>query len=760
MKMKINQNKLVMGFTLIVGSLFSLVAGQYYYFDAGGSTYQQWCSETLALKATTEANVIWAKAWLLRLQLDPVHFRYYSWTDAAGLQSNLFQASAATFLNYTNPTLSPSWIDLNTTILHIDRYNNGSNFVGNWLYGTLLLSPTYSPIDYTGTVSIVYNGDTVRTTLSYWGTNIINPWYQYAHLTGYYYVYQLPCSLDSIAPGITIPVPASSIRQSSLSGIQLILTENIWNAWPTEVPYVRTGGLPGSGGIWTGNSWSLNNQYGVNFSTFQIHISGNGTGRYFTGGMFLPSGTLSAIASNKTWQFNDRDYTVYISWTKLFYYGIEQPITITGNVYDRYGNFSSFSRTLNTPIGPWLIPGSDIPAWGAVWILTTAPVKLGIMDDWAGVNSWTIIITLSGIGWTTYGPYTFTWTALNLSGVQWTANQPDYYITISSQIAFPSSWTIQVSVSAQDMEWNPDTIGDYSFETKPSCADLGCCDNISIQTGENPAVIYSGFTLNVSGGIDPSFTIDGNTGTLDCGTENQMGLNIYKWVENFSWNATYVTFFDLPTLFLSWDISVKAVLSGQTITLQASNIFSFSIKAFPSNRVYQDVNNANIWILKFYDMNKNFVASSSPFNLNALWTGTITVNIWSGTYYAVFKWQSHLASYLSGIQIIIWTWNVFDFTTGTNLYGTQNLDSATDDGKQYQTAWDLKNTNGDYDYVINGNDVSIMLYDTFPQLWVSILEPRNLNGDTAINASDISVIGTNFMKQDDFAADGGIFQRQ
>jgi hypothetical protein len=59
---------------------------------------------------------------------------------------------------------------------------------------------------------------------------------------------------------------------------------------------------------------------------------------------------------------------------------------------------------------------------------------------------------------------------------------------------------------------------------------------------------------------------------------------------------------------------------------------------------------------------------------------------------------------------------MFDFTTGADLYGTQNLDSQTDDGKQYQTAGDLKNTDGVYDFVINGNDISIMLFNTFPQL--------------------------------------------
>ncbi len=187
------------------------------------------------------------------------------------------------------------------------------------------------------------------------------------------------------------------------------------------------------------------------------------------------------------------------------------------------------------------------------------------------------------------------------------------------------------------------------------------------------------------------------------------------------------------------------------------SIFPVNVKAFPSNRVYQDTNKSNIWILKFYDIGRNFITASEPFMLNAMWTGIAFVNISPWAYYAVFKWQSHLASYLNNAEVVLGTGNFFDFTVGTNLHGAQNLDSQTDDGNKYQTAWDLKNTAGNYDFIINGNDISILLYGTFPQLWVSILEPRNLNWDTAVNASDISVIWSNFMQQDAYLADWGLF---
>ena len=72
--------------------------------------------------------------------------------------------------------------------------------------------------------------------------------------------------------------------------------------------------------------------------------------------MFAPTGELAALANGRTWQYFDKNYDLTISGSKLFDYGIEKPITITGNVQDRNNNIVTFSRTFNAPVGPWLIP--------------------------------------------------------------------------------------------------------------------------------------------------------------------------------------------------------------------------------------------------------------------------------------------------------------------------------------------------------------------------------------------------------------------
>ncbi|HMS91360.1 MAG TPA: hypothetical protein PKC87_04025, partial [Candidatus Absconditabacterales bacterium] len=180
-------------------------------------------------------------------------------------------------------------------------------------------------------------------------------------------------------------------------------------------------------------------------------------------------------------------------------------------------------------------------------------------------------------------------------------------------------------------------------------------------------------------------------------------------------------------------------------------------KAFPSNRVYQATNNTNTGELRFYDMNKTLIGTSPLFTLNGAGTGSVDLNIPAGTYYAVFKGQSHLASYISGVIVTENGSLFFDFTTGVDLYNTQQLNDAEDDGYRYQTAGDLKNTNGEYDFIINGNDIAILTMNGLQEGGMDVLDPKNLNGDTAVNASDISVIGVNFEKTDPYFVDNNFF---
>ncbi|MDD3262873.1 MAG: hypothetical protein PHR61_03420 [Candidatus Absconditabacteria bacterium] len=727
---------------LLVVGMF--VDGQYYYFDTNTSPqtstypYQQGCSETLAVRVNTEGTGIIAG--LLQLQLDPLAYFYNTSDISTVLQTNLFLGSTEVFSVWTSPDQTPSWVvGSNYTRIQMDR-NNGAtpSFSSNGLYGLLKFTPLYNIS--TGVVSIVYAfGDTTMTTLSVGGVNKINSSSQNSQLTGTYSFLQEPCVADTNNPIMTLNTPSINTKVSYTNGVILNLNDASGVSGIGNVPYVW------SGGVWTGNAGGLiSNQYGIDPETFVLYINGNGTGKIYTN-----SDGILITGVQKTWQDNISNYMVNINPEDLFDFGIEKTIVITGSVKDRNNNQSSvLSFTFNNPVGPTLISDSRSPSASAVYVNLSTPVRLGIQDDWAGVNSGSIVVTLSGINGTNYGPYQFSGSDLNLSGIVGIANQPDWYIDINNHVDFSTSGTIRVSVYAEDMEGNVDTISDYNFFTRPDCSEFQCCNPIDIDV-KGIITPYVLSNLYVSGGINAYLTGEDltQTGYLYCGTENE-GLLIYSGHGNFSGDASYLQFTDISDLVFSGN-NIVAYLTGENgDTILLVRFGNFVIKVFPGSR--PGGNLANIGELRLYDIDKNFIISGS---IESSSTGSSEWldNVPSGTYYIVYKGQSHLASYLSGVVITQGEVMEFDFTTGSNLYDTQQKSNLVDDGYRYQIAGDLKNTNGEYDFVINGNDISVIVFGSgFVEGGISVLDPKNINGDGSINGADIAVVGINFQLKDQF----------
>ena len=538
---------------IIFWIIFS-VGAQYYYFDSETSTfpYQQWCVENLQVKINTQ----WEKptAWLLRLLFDSINIIYSNSNLAFELQNDLFIASTETFSNWTSPTQSPSWIDEDKTILQLDRNNWTVWYDGSWwLYWTIKFIPNYNQNFYTWVFAIIYDGSTIKTSLSVWWVNKINQIFQDPRLTWSYLVLQQPCVDDTQIPNISISTPINwAIKQTYLSWISLSLTDVGGSS--SSVPYVWTGG-----NIWTGNIWWIDTQYGINISTLQITLSGNGQTRIFTSGTY-------ATPSGKTWQFLDKNYAVSIPSWVLFDYGIEKRIDLSVQVRDRKWLQRNLSYSFNHPQGPTLIAGTRFPAIGATFVNYDAPIRFGVQDDWAGVNSGSIVVTLSGINGTSYGPYVFSGNMLNLSGLSSNALQPNWMVEVSNHVDFPASWTILVRVAVRDMAGNQWTISDYSFVTRQSCSQLGCCDDKYIQY-KNISSLFTRNTVIIEGGLDPVFYLwsDG-TWYIDCGLINQ-GMSIYKGTELESGSAQSVGFLDISNLRIMGN-NVKAILSWSTLVLQ------------------------------------------------------------------------------------------------------------------------------------------------------------------------------------------------
>lgn len=180
--------------------------------------------------------------------------------------------------------------------------------------------------------------------------------------------------------------------------------------------------------------------------------------------------------------------------------------------------------------------------------------------------------------------------------------------------------------------------------------------------------------------------------------------------------------------------------------LSCSGLMDFQIKVFPGSRSVSSL--ANRGEVRFYTPGHMLVHTWFV-ETDAAWFAFFTGDLAAWIYDIVYKWQSDLASYLSGVVLYPGMTNILDFTTGSNLSWTQNKSLSEDDGFQYQKAWDLLSDIGLYDYMVNGNDIAIIVWYG---LWTSasVLHPANLNGDSLINASDIAVIGLNFEQKDIF----------
>lgn len=182
------------------------------------------------------------------------------------------------------------------------------------------------------------------------------------------------------------------------------------------------------------------------------------------------------------------------------------------------------------------------------------------------------------------------------------------------------------------------------------------------------------------------------------------------------------------------------------------NVFSsknlFKLKVYPSDRSSYS-NKWSSWTLFFYKANNTWQVVFSwevKTETNWVWEFFATIEGWE--YFVVYKWLSHLASYISWF-VIDWEDNIeLDFTTWSNLFKTKEYARVEDDWFRYQIAWDLKNIQWLYDWKVNVNDIATLVSDV---CWynssVDQYHQCNLNGDNMINIADVSVIITNIWQE-------------
>ena len=562
MKQKCDKTIVIKFFVVLFAisfSFFANVFAQYYYFSSGWNTYQQWCSEVLEIRVNSQWQNV--RGGRFHLVLDSTTTDYPQTDDVSTLRS-FFGASTDTFIQWTSEQ-SPSWKWSDYTILQADRNNGESDY--NWsnrLYANVNFKPEFSGWLYNVVFGMEYfgmeyesGGATIETTLSMaWWKELINPEQQDLYRTWTFAVLQEPCVADTNKPTITnISISNGSTKKSHLSGLTFSLKDEWWVNGVQNVPYVWSDWWEWTWNVW----WIISNQYGIREDWYTLVLNGNWQTKTITN----TTTGVSASWNWKTWQNLALNADITISSEWLFDFWIEKTITGTFVFYDRVGKYSTKVITFNKPKWPELISDFVSPKNNDIYVNLSAPIELWIKDDWAGVNSGTIQITLSWVNWTDYWPYVFSGADLNLSGVQWEADQPDYYINILNHEKFPTSGTIKVEVYAKDMEWTVDTIDDYSFSTRPDCTEFQCCDPVLLDFGGRDTTYYYNTWLIISWWNNPTFS--GNeqniTWVIDCNAETDW-LSVYNWQDNF----VFFTDESILTILWTW---VKWVLSWDVLTL-------------------------------------------------------------------------------------------------------------------------------------------------------------------------------------------------
>jgi hypothetical protein len=199
------------------------------------------------------------------------------------------------------------------------------------------------------------------------------------------------------------------------------------------------------------------------------------------------------------------------------------------------------------------------------------------------------------------------------------------------------------------------------------------------------------------------------------------------------------------------------------VQLQASKVSIHIIANLWSRGNFQTSNNnwyESKWKLLFYQWDSSMPVESWYVIMDHDGSGELVwVTVLAGTYNVVYKWWHHLASYIQNVTIN--EWDTLDFVLDAIWAGEFEHEQKFkwNSGWTYQIAWDLPNTGGVYDYVINGTDMSVLYYPGTCSYLERVFESNicDLNNDGRVDSSDISVIVANIWKTWIYYGDSPLF---
>lgn len=318
--------------------------------------------------------------------------------------------------------------------------------------------------------------------------------------TSYTFV-PLPCVPDATNPTITNTVPTGWTRNipinqvisfttydwagaGSVSGPSPLATNNRSHYWYSWLSLLLTNYVAAPA--------TVDNQEGVNSWTIRATVACatcSSPWSYILSGnsLTVTDWAWDGSRNQLTWNSKRRWYNV--SFAAPASYEVEKLVTVTLQATDNPNETwlihtwsSSFS--FNAPLNPTisrLLPSADT----FVSPSKTNAIRLFISDDWAGVNTGTVKITIPTImSWAEQllTGYTYSWSELNFVlswGSAGLGNSGKYVVEFYSNWDFPSNETITITWIALDLAGNTWTLS-TSFTTRPDCSFFGCNEVLNI----------------------------------------------------------------------------------------------------------------------------------------------------------------------------------------------------------------------------------------------------------------------------------------
>lgn len=410
----------------------------------------------------------------------------------------------------------------------------------------------------------------------------------------------VPCIIDNEQPSIMNTTPSNNAN--NIASWQVVSFTIYDRAWPwvaagispmtnsNNRSHYRYAGLDSTNiNNYQQAPSTVDNQAWVRSGTIKVSIacptcSWAWAYAFTAANLNITSWTGNSTIHRYTRNSMDRWYVVNFPAPTPYGYEVEKKVTMIITWSDNPNELwvthtGSFTIMFNAPVNPTISLVS--PNNGSTFIdPKISPIIFDLYDAWAGINTWSIKITLPAIySWATllYTGKTYSWTDFTTvltSGQPWLGNSWSYQISFTPTRSLPENTGIVITWYIQDLANNV-TTGSRWFSTRPGCLFFWCSTTFGMTILEGMFTgnfAFSGSLLQVTWTniTSPYPYLTGiNNDILMCGivyTWTILTWNI--WIYNTTGTQINGTLFTGSRLYITWMDGINFILSGDTIIIQ------------------------------------------------------------------------------------------------------------------------------------------------------------------------------------------------